>query len=160
MPLNQTETQVLRKHLIESLSGEKAHITIDRVLEDFPLSDINKKIDGIPYSSYDLVEHIRLAQADIVDFIKNPDYKEMNWPDEYWPKSEGTEESWDQSIQRFYKDRDELIHMIEADSIDLFAPIPHADKYNIFREIIIMANHNSYHTGQLLLLKRALKAYQ
>lgn len=154
MPIDQNEKQVLRKHLIESLTGEKAHITFDRVVDDFPIAAINERVEGIPHSPYDLLEHMRLAQADIIDFIKNPDYREMKWPDDYWPKAEGTEEDWNHSIQNFLKDRDELIHFIEDDSVNLFASLPHAQDYNIFREIIIMANHHSYHTGQLLQLKR------
>jgi len=156
MPLDKHEKQVLRKHLIESLTGEKAHITFDRVLEDFPTAAINNKVDGIPHSPYDLVEHMRLAQADIIDFVRNPNYREMNWPDDYWPKDKANEEDWNRSIQNFLKDRDELTHIIEDDSVNLFAPLPHAQDYNIFREIIIMANHHSYHTGQLMQLKRAL----
>lgn len=156
MPQDEKEIKVLRKHLIESLTGEKAHITFDRVVEDFPLAAINKKVVGIPHSPYDLVEHMRLAQADIIDFIKNPDYQEMNWPDDYWPKVEGKKEDWQQSIQSFYKDRDELVHMIEDDSLNLFQPLSHGKEYNIFRQIIIMANHHSYHTGQLMQLKRVL----
>jgi hypothetical protein len=156
MPLSHSEIQVFRKHLIESLTGKKAHITFDRVVEDFPLAAINKKVEGIPHSPYDLVEHMRLAQADIIDFIKNPDYQEMDWPDDYWPKAEGTEKDWKRSIQNFLKDRDELVHMIEDDSLDLFQPLSHGNEYNVFRQILIMANHNSYHTGQLMQLKRAL----
>lgn len=156
MPLDQSEQHVLKTHLIESLSGEKAHITFDRVIEDFPLDAINKKVERIPHSPYDLVEHMRLAQADIIDFVRNPDYREMKWPDDYWPNSEGSADDWNRSIQNFLKDRDELIHMIEDQSVSLFAPLPHAQDYNIFREIIIMANHHSYHTGQILLLRRAL----
>ena len=155
MPLDEHEKQVLRKHLIESLSGEKAHITFDKVVEDFPMDAINKKVEHIPHSPFDLVEHMRLAQADIIDFIKNPNYQEMNWPDDYWPKAEGTDDTWNQSIQNFVKDRDELIYIIEDDSVNLFDPLQHANDYNVFREIIIMANHNSYHTGQLLQLKKA-----
>jgi hypothetical protein len=156
MPLDKDEKQVQRKHLIESLTGEKAHITFDRVVEDFPLAAINKKVKGIPHSPYDLVEHMRLAQTDIIDFISNPNYREMNWPDDYWPKAEGTEENWNRSIQNFLKDRDELVHMINDDSLNLFQPLSKGKEYNIFRQIIIMANHHSYHTGQLMQLKRAL----
>jgi len=154
--MDQNEKQTLKKHLIESLTGEKAHITLERVVEDFPMAAINKKVKDNPHSPYDLLEHMRLAQADILDFIKNPDYKEMNWPGDYWPKAEGTEEDWNNSIQNFLKDRDELVHMIQDDSLNLFQPLSHGKGYNIFRQIIIMANHHSYHTGQLMQLKRAL----
>ncbi|MEX2514375.1 MAG: DinB family protein [Cyclobacteriaceae bacterium] len=158
MPLNQIEIQVLCKHLIESLSGEKAHITFDRVVADFPLGAINKKVSGIPHSPWYLVEHMRLAQRDIIDFIKNPNYREMNWPEDYWPNGETDKKTWNESIESFFADRNELIQIIEDDSINLFAPIAHAPDYTIFREVIILANHNSYHTGQLLYLKRALTA--
>lgn len=158
MPLSQTEIQVLRKHLIESLSGEKAHITFDRVVADFPLYAINKKVNGIPHSPWYLVEHMRLAQRDIIDFIKNPNYQIMKWPDDYWPKVDTDKDTWNQSIENFIADRNKLIQLVEDDSQDLFGPIAHAPVYTIFREVIIMANHNSYHTGQLMSLKRALTA--
>ncbi|MFN2430411.1 MAG: DinB family protein [Cryomorphaceae bacterium] len=156
MPLNPNEKQILRKHLIESLSGEKAHITIDLVVEGFPDKAINKKIEGIPHSPWDLMEHLRLAQRDIIDFIKNPNYREMEWPDDYWPKNQASSEEWKNSIANFLKDRKELIELIEDDSINLFDPLPYARDYNFFREIILLANHNSYHLGQLLQLKRVL----
>lgn len=156
MPLNDNEKQILRNHLKESLTGEKAHITIDLVVGDFPDDAINKKVDGIPHSPWDLLEHLRLAQQDIIDFIKNPDYEEMNWPDDYWPKTRASADEWNNAIENFLDDRNQLIDLIEDDSIDIFAPLPHAKDYNIFREIIILANHNSYHIGQLLQLKRVL----
>ncbi|MDN3689784.1 DinB family protein [Cyclobacterium jeungdonense] len=158
MPLNQIETQVLRKHLIESLSGEKAHITFDRVVADFPLEAINKKVPGIPHSPWFLVEHMRRAQRDIIDFISSPDYREMRWPEDYWPVGDTDKSTWNQCIDSFITDRKELIRIVEDNSINLFAPIAHAPDYTIFREIIIMANHHSYHTGQLLYLKRVFKS--
>jgi len=100
---------------------------------------------------------MRRAQRDIIDFIQNPDYREMNWPRDYWPTAEADTNTWNQSTERFFADRKELTQMVGDDSIDLFAPIAHAPDYTIFREIIIMANHHSYHTGQLLYLKRALE---
>jgi hypothetical protein len=99
---------------------------------------------------------MHLAQRDIIDFIKNPNYREMKWPDDYWPTAEADTKTWHQTIESFIADRKELILLIEDHSIDLFAPIAHAPGYTIFREIIIMANHHSYHTGQLLHLKRLL----
>ena len=100
---------------------------------------------------------MRRAQRDIIDFIQKPDYREMNWPRDYWPTAEADTNTWNQSTERFFADRKELTQMVGDDSIDLFAPIAHAPDYTIFREIIIMANHHSYHTGQLLYLKRALE---
>jgi len=155
MPLNTPEKEVLRKHLIESLSGRKSHLTFEQAVKDFPEAFINQKVDGVPHSAWDLVEHLRIAQFDILDFIKNPDYEEMPWPEGYWPKTEGSVAMWKGSIKKFLGDRDELVSMINDDAIDLFSPIPHVPDYTIFREIIIMANHNSYHTGQLIFLRRA-----
>ncbi|WP_439482636.1 hypothetical protein [Cyclobacterium plantarum] len=159
MPLNKIETQVLRQHLIESLSGVKAHITFDQVVVDFPLDAINRKVAGIPHSPWDLVEHMRLAQRDIIDFIQYPNYREMKWPDDYWPNAETDTKTWNESIVGFMADRNALIRLIEDKSINLFAPIAHVPDYTIFREIIIMANHHSYHTGQLLYLKRVFKSW-
>lgn len=156
MALSKAESQTLKKHLKESLTGEKAHRTIDHFVGDFPVASINEKIDGIPHSPWDLLEHMRLAQRDIIDFIKNPNYVEMKWPDDYWPKARASADEWKNAIQNLLNDREELIDLIDDDSIDIFAPLPHAKDYNIFREIIILANHNSYHIGQILQLKRVL----
>ncbi len=145
-----------RKHLLASLQGLSAHISFEKTIKDFPVDDYNEKISGIQYSCWDLLEHLRIAQWDILDFIVNPEYQSKKWSDDYWPSDQGDEEKWEQSVKKFLEDRKKLEAMVEDDATDLYGPIPHAPDYTIFREIIIVIDHNSYHTGQLLSLRRAL----
>jgi len=160
MPLNsKTDREVLRKHLVESLTGQNAHLTFDKAVEGLPLEFINKKVEGVPHSCWDLVEHMRIAQWDILDFIENPSYQEMPWPEGYWPKQEADPSMWQKAVTGFLEDREKLVTMVQDVSVDLFAPIAHAPDYTVFREITILANHHSYHTGQLLLLRRALQVW-
>ena len=152
------EQEVLHKHLIDSLNGKLSHITFEKVVEDFPEAAMNQKVEGVSYSAWQLLEHMRIAQWDILDFIHNANYQEIPWSIGYWPAEEekGNNEKWQQSVQDFLRDRDELAKLVTDESVDLFAPITHAPSYTIFREIIVVANHNSYHVGQLLLLRKAL----
>ncbi|WP_375582686.1 hypothetical protein [Cyclobacterium xiamenense] len=129
-------------------------MTFDRTVTDFPLKAINKKVSGIPHSPWYLLEHMRRAQRDIIEFIKDPNYRERKWPEDYWPTEEADADTWSQSFESFKADRSELVRMVEDDGTDLFQAIAHAPDYTIFREIIILANHHSYHTGQLVFLKR------
>ena len=145
-----------RKQLLASLKGLSAHISFEKTIEDFPEDYYNKKISGIQYSCWDLLEHLRIAQWDILDFIMNPKYQTITWPDSYWPKDKGDAEKWRHSVKNYLNDRKDLEAMVEDNAIDLYSPIPHAPDYTIFREIVIVIDHNSYHTGQLLLLRRAL----
>ncbi len=146
----------IRKHLLTSLQGRNAHLSFEQTIKDFPDNYYNKKISGIQYSCWDLLEHLRIAQWDILDFIMNPEYQSKSWPDNYWPKGKGDAEKWKNSVKNFLDDRKEIETMLEDSAVDLYSPIPHAPDYTIFREIVIVIDHNSYHTGQLLLLRRAL----
>jgi len=150
------QDDTIRKHLLASLQGLNAHISSEKTIKDFPDDYYNKKISGIQYSCWDLLEHLRIAQWDILDFIVNPEYQSKTWPDDYWPKDNGNTENWNRSVNNFLNDRKDLEAMVEDNTIDLYGPIPHAQDYTIFREIVIVIDHNSYHTGQLLMLRRAL----
>lgn len=155
---NSKKQEILRAHLKEALTGEKAHITFDRVVAGFPLQAINRTVAGISHSPWCVVEHMRRAQRDIIEFIKNPNYSELEWPEDYWPKEEADAFTWNQAVEDFIADRKELLQLLEDDSVELLRPISHAPKYTLFREILLMANHHSYHTGQLVYLKQALEA--
>ena len=150
------QDDTIRKHLLASLQGRNAHISFEETIKDFPDDFYNKKIPGIQYSCWDLLEHLRLAQRDILDFTVNPEYQSKSWPDNYWPKDKGDAEKWKNSVKNFLDDRKEIEAMLEDSAVDLYSPIPYAPDYTIFREIVIVIDHNSYHTGQLLSLRRAL----
>jgi len=141
-------------HVLELLDGKFAHIDLDSALNDYPVDRINESIGGSPHTAWQLLEHIRLAQWDILDFSRNRNYKEMKWPDDYWPKDEGTPEKWKKSAKQVLGDLKEMRDLVADDKTDLFAKIPHGDGQTILREAMLIADHNAYHLGQIVLLKK------
>jgi uncharacterized damage-inducible protein DinB len=146
--------KALREHVLELLDGKSAHIGLEPALNDFPLDRINDKPAGSPHSAWQLLEHIRIAQWDILDFSTNEHYKEMKWPDDYWPKDAGTTESWKSSIKRTLDDLQSMRDLVADESTDLFAKIAHGSGQTILREALLIADHNAYHLGQIVLLRR------
>ena len=151
------QSQALREHLLELLKGESAHISLEATVSDFPGEHINAQVDGSPHTAWQLLEHIRVAQSDILDFSTNSDYKEMKWPDDYWPKDEGTPESWNESVQQTLGDLQSMRELVADEETDLFARIPHGTGQTILREALLIADHNAYHVGQIMLIKRSLQ---
>jgi hypothetical protein len=155
-----TEDQ-LRQQLARFIDFGEAHVTCEAALAPLDLSLQGKRAQGLPHSPWELLEHIRITQNDILDFCANPKYEEMNWPEDYWPKvpAPPAADSWKQSVESFRKDRD-LLRTLATDSrLDLLAEIPHGDGQTYFRELILAQDHLSYHTGQLVLVRRALGAW-
>jgi len=148
--------KALREHLLELLEGKSAHIGLEAGLKDFPLDRINDKVGGSPHSAWYLLEHIRIAQWDILDFCQNPNYKEMKWPDEYWPKANGTAEKWKASFKKTLDDLETMRDLVSDEKVDLFAKIPHGSGQTVLREALLVADHNAYHLGQIVLLKKML----
>jgi len=144
--------KALREHVLELLDGASAHISLESVLSDFPIEKINRRI-GESHSAWQLLEHIRIAQWDILDFSTNPEYKEMAWPDDYWPKKAGTPESWKESVRQVLDDLQSMRGLVANKKTDLFAKIPHGSGQTILREAMLVADHNAYHLGQLVMLR-------
>ncbi len=149
--------KALREHVIELLDGKSAHIDIESALKDFPVERINDNVSGSPHTAWQLLEHIRIAQWDILDFSRNPDYKEMKWPDDYWPRDEGTPEKWRKSLKEVLSDLEEMRDLVAAEETDLFAKLPWGDGQTMLREALLIADHNAYHLGQLVLIRRILE---
>lgn len=149
-----SENSVLRAHILELLDGKSARIDFESGLKDFPMGRINDKPSGSPHSAWQLLEHIRIAQWDILDFSVNPDYKEMKWPDDYWPSDEGTPDKWKASVKQTLDDLQAMRDLVANDETDLFAKIPHGSDQTILREAMLVADHNAYHVGQIVLLRR------
>jgi hypothetical protein len=147
-------SKALREHVFELLEGKSAHIDIESALEDFPLDKINDRPNGSPHSAWQLIEHIRIAQWDILDFSRNPNYKEMKWPDDYWPKENGTEKTWKRSVKQTLDDLQEMRDLVSDTKTDLFAKIPRGSGQTILREALLIVDHNSYHLGQLVFMKK------
>jgi uncharacterized damage-inducible protein DinB len=148
--------KVLREHLLELLKGESAHISLEAAISDFPAEQINTRINNSPHTAWHLLEHIRIAQWDILDFSTNADYKEMKWPDDYWPKDEGTEEGWNASVKQTLDDLQAMRDLVADENTDLFAKIAHGSGQTILREVMLIADHNAYHVGQIMLIKKSL----
>lgn len=150
----------LRIHLDNLLQMEGAHISFDDAVTDFPEALRGTKPPGAPHSAWELLEHLRLAQEDILDFSRNPAYVDRAFPDDYWPASPEppSEEAWHQSVRQFQQDLAEMRALIADEAHDLFAPLPHGTGQTLLREALLVADHNSYHLGQLVFLRKLLQA--
>lgn len=147
----------LRRNLLELLEGKFAHIGLETALRDFPVEHMNTLIENSPHTAWELLEHLRLAQWDILDFSVNPGYREMTFPDDYWPKEAGTERSWKDSVGQILADLQAMRDLVSDESNDLFAPFPWGSGQTLMREAMLAADHNAYHLGQLMLLRRILE---
>ena len=156
------QSQVLRKDLFELLDGAHAHAPFEKVIADFPAKLRGEIPEGLPHSAWMLLEHMRIAQWDILDFSRNPKYKEMKWPDDYWPKSPApsSEGAWDKSIKSFRDDLAAMKKLVSDPKTDLFAKIPWGDGQTVLREAMLVADHNSHHLGQLIYVRRLLAIWK
>ena len=154
--MDDAELQLLRKQLTIGLTGTESHIAFEKVVREFPSAVRGNKPEGAPHSAWQLIEHMRIAQHDILEFSRNPNHQSPNFPEGYWPDSETppSEAAWEESIKQFRTDARELGQLLEKE--ELFAAFPHGSGQNLLREAIVLANHNSYHLGQLAFLKRML----
>jgi uncharacterized damage-inducible protein DinB len=148
--------QNLRKELTEYIENERAHIGFAKALRDLPEKLINKQPKGVPYTFWGVLEHVRIAQHDMVEFIQTADYEKFDWPKDYWPspKAKATKAMWKASLAAIEKDLDTLKQIIQDAAVDLFAPIPWGQGQTVFREVIQVIDHASYHLGQLVLMRR------
>jgi uncharacterized damage-inducible protein DinB len=151
----------LRDHLARALGWAEAHMSFDDAVADLPAGLRGKVPSGLPYSPWQLLEHIRITQHDILDFCRNPDYEEIDWPDAYWPKSPAppSADAWDASVRRIREDRAGLEALARDLSIDLAARIPHGSGQTYLREILLVIDHTAYHMGELIVARRLLGAW-
>lgn len=145
----------LRKQLVVYLSGKHAHMGLDDAVKNFPMSKINTKAPNSDYTPYRLIEHIRITQWDIIEFIKNPKYVYLKWPDDYWPGDgkKATKADWHKCIRQINKDMEELIALVKNPKTDLMRKIPHGTGQTIFKEVMVVIDHNSYHIGEFGILR-------
>jgi DinB superfamily len=153
------ESDAFRKELIAHLTEDHAHAGFDAAVQDFPAELRGQRPHGLPHSAYQLVEHIRIAQWDIIEYALDPKHKSPDFPGGYWPKSPEPPDAkaWDKSIAGFRADRKKLVGALEK--MDVLAPIPHAENQTLASKAILVIDHNAYHLGQLVLLRRLLKAW-
>jgi len=154
--------QSLRKHLLELLEGGSAHARFDDVIKGLPAKLRGKKPAKLPHSPWMLLEHMRLAQRDILEFSCNAKHVSPPWPTGYWPKTEAPPNAaaWSKSVQQFRRDLKAMQNLVANKESDLFARIPWGDGQTILREALLLADHNSYHLGQLLDVRRMSGAWK
>lgn len=148
----------LRSLLARALDWRDAHVDFDAAVEGIPPALRGVRPEGLPHSAWELVEHMRRTQGDILDFCVNPAYAERRWPDEYWPEDQepGTDSEWAESVAGFRADRESLKQLAQRPGIDLFASVPQGEGQTYLRELLLVVDHTSYHVGQLVLVRRAL----
>jgi hypothetical protein len=152
----------VREHLVKLLEGGQAHVTFDAAVKSLPVALRGKRPRGGEHSPWEILEHMRIAQQDILEFSTNPKYVAPTWPDDYWPKSPKppNDKAWARSVRAFQADLDAMRKLVGAESTDLYAPIPHGDGQTVMREALLIADHNAYHIGELVLLRRLLGAWK
>ena len=148
----------MRETLAKALAWGEAHADFDKAVKGFPPELRGRRAHGLPHSAWELLEHLRLAQHDILDFSVNSDYAEMSWPKDYWPPTPAppSAAAWDESLAAFRRDREALRQLALDTSRDLTAKIPHGDGQTYLRELLLAADHTAYHVGQLVLVRQEL----
>jgi hypothetical protein len=153
--------QVLRKQLVALLRGGQAHMGFEEVVADFPMALINTRPPNVPYTPWHLVEHLRITQWDILEFVRNPKHVSPEWPVGYWPdpSSQATPQQWQASLDSFRKDMRDVEALATDSKTDLYSVIPHGQGQTILREIILVGDHNAYHIGELGILRQVMQAW-
>jgi DinB family protein len=153
--------KALRDHLLYLLRGGGAHLDFEKAIADLPVALRGGKPANQPHTPWRIVEHMRIAQWDILEFCRNPKHVSPKFPEGYWPHGDAPENdaAWDRSIVAFRADLQAMQDLVANPATDLFARIPHGEGQTILREALLIADHNAYHLGQLLLLRRLLGAW-
>jgi len=156
----QQEDASLRKHLLYLLRGGGAHLSFDDLVNSFPPDLCNRRVEGLPYTPWQVLEHMRIAQSDILEFSRDANHVSPEFPKGYWPGTDelGTPELWHKTVEAFRNDLQQMEALVENEATDLHAKIPHGDGQTILREALLIADHNAYHLGVLAVMARILKA--
>ncbi len=151
----------LREHLVQLLEGGHAHATFDQAIHGFPAGHAGERPPGSPHSAWELLEHMRIAQNDILRFCQSADHQSPAWPSGYWPASPAPQraDQWQASQRSFRDDLAKFLAMVRDPAADLYQKIPWGDGQTLLREALLIADHNSYHLGQLVLVRRLLGAW-
>ena len=153
---------LLREQLRTLLQGGHAHMTFDEAVADFPREHINAKPPHVPYTPWHLLEHLRIAQWDILEFIRNPQHVSPRWPEGYWPAEDrqADETAWEQTLASFRADLQALQQLATVPAVDLYAPIPHGSGQSVLREILLVADHNAFHLGEFGILRQVMQTWR
>ena len=153
---------LLREQLRALLQGGQAHMAFEEAVADFPREYMNAKAPHVPYTPWQLLEHMRLAQWDILEFIRNPHYVSPRWPEGFWPAEDrqADEAAWKQTLASFRAGLEALQQLATDPSVDLFAPIPHGSGQNILRELLLVADHTAFHLGEFGILRQVMQTWR
>jgi hypothetical protein len=156
------EPGTIRDHLAGLFEWGEAHATYESAVADLPPDLRGRAPAGLPYSPWQLVEHLRITQHDILDFCRNPSYRELEWPADYWPGSAAppSAQAWDESLRRYREDRAALQALARDPAVELTARIPHGTGQTYLRELLLVADHAAYHLGELIVVRRLLGAWK
>jgi len=156
---NSENDQSLRDHLLSLLRGANAHISFDDFVAGFPAARCGQRLEGLPYTAWQVLEHLRIAQWDILEFCRDPKHVSPKWPEGYWPPPDqlGDAELWQKTVERFRGDLKQMEELVGNPAADLFVKIPHGSGQTLLREALLVADHNSYHLGALVVIERSLK---
>ncbi|MCI0455858.1 MAG: DinB family protein [Gemmataceae bacterium] len=159
--MNPDTTTALREHLLYLLRGGGAHLDFETAVANMPENLRGARVPGLPHTPWRLLEHMRIAQWDILEFSRNPRHVSPPFPEGYWPQGDGPPDpdSWDRSVEAFRRDLRAIQDLVADPSTDLFAPIPHGEGQTVLREALLIADHNAYHLGQLVVVRRLLGAW-
>jgi len=162
MAIKDPNGKLLREHLTYLLNGGGAHARFDEVVKNMPEELRGVKPDGLPHSAWMLLDHLRLAQWDILEFCRNSKHMSPEWPRGYWPKTEAPSSTaeWNRSVQQFRNDLKAMQDLVANPKTDLYARIPWGDGQTILREALLLADHNAYHLGQFVDVRRVLGAWK
>lgn len=154
--------KALRDHVAALIGWEDAHAGLDQIVAGVPAEKWGAAAPRLPYTLWQLLEHLRLGQHDILDFCRNPGYTQLRWPEDYWPKESHppTADAVAGSIAAFRQDREALAALARDEKMDLFARIPHGTGQTYLRELLLVADHTSYHLGQMVVVRRALGVWE
>lgn len=157
-----TQNEAIREQLAGFLTGGKAHMTLLESVKNFPPTAINNFPPNVTYTFWHLLEHIRLTQRDIIDFIIDPHYKEPHWPEDYWPTktAQASSDQWNTTIALYEADVQQMVEIVKNPDYDLFAKIPHGDGQTILREALLIIDHNAYHIGEFSILRQVEKNWK
>ncbi|MBC8554772.1 MAG: DinB family protein [Nitrospira sp.] len=158
MKLTGQPITTIREQLTALLQGGNAHMGFEDAVKSFPTDFVNKKPPHIPYSFWHLLEHIRIAQWDILEFIRDPEHVTPEWPVNFWPPQDkiADEAMWNETLRIIRSDLKSFEDLVNDPETEFFSPIPHALKYNIFRQILLVADHNAYHISELITLRQTM----
>ena len=156
-----THDEILRQQLAKVIDWNEAHADFHAAVDDFPVDQRGRVPKGFPYSTWQLLEHIRLALWDILEFSRDARHKSPKWPEGYWPKTAQppSDDAWGASVEAITEHLDAMRKLITDPSRDLFVPLPQGSGQTVLREALLIADHNAYHIGQLVLLRKALRVW-